>query len=106
MRSENFTMCEFKVINETDGTQLGEDILILSYTEDNELIFKDVLGMGEKLESALILDVNTMNQKCTVLQHPLVKDFIAIIRKINTKNLRKSEIENFQNKLNALKDAI
>ena len=47
-----------------------------------------------------------MNQKCTVLQHPLVKDFIAIIRKINTKNLRKSEIENFQNKLNALKDAI
>ena len=99
-------MCEFKVINETDGTQLGEDILLLSYTEDNELIFKDVLGMGEKLESALILDVNTMNQKCIVLQHPLVKDFISIIRKINTKNLRKSEIENFQNKLSALKDAI
>lgn len=99
-------MCEFKIINETDGTQLGEDILLLSYTEDNELIFKDVLGMGEKLESALILDVNTMNQKCIVLQHPLVKDFIAIIRKINTKNLRKSEIENFQKRLNALKESL
>ncbi len=51
-------MCEFKIINESDESQIAEDILVLFYTEDNELVFRDVLGMGEKLESALILDVN------------------------------------------------
>ena len=38
-------MCEFKIINETDGSQITEDILILSYTDDNELVLKDILGM-------------------------------------------------------------
>ena len=86
-------MCEFKIINKADGSQIAEDILILSYTEDNELVLKDVLGMGEKLDSALILDVNTLNQECFVLQHPLIKDFIAIIRKINADSVNKSDIE-------------
>ena len=96
-------MCEFKIINKNDGVQLGEDILILSYTEENELIFKDVLGMGEKLESALIMDVNTMNQKCVVLQHPLIKDFIGLIKKVSNKKITIGEIENFQNNLEELK---
>lgn len=94
-------MCEFKIINETDGSQIGEDILVLSYTENNELIFKDVLGMGEQLESALILDVNTLNQTCLVLQHPLIKDFINIIRNID---IKKSEIDDFQIKLEKIKN--
>jgi len=64
------------------------------------------LGMGEKLDSALILDVNTLNQKCFILQHPLIKDFIAIIRKINTNSVNKSEIEDFQTKLETLKNTI
>jgi len=96
-------MCEFKIINETDGSQIGEDILVLSYTENNELIFKDVLGMGEQLESALILDVNTLNQTCLVLQHPLIKDFINIIRNID---IKKSEIEDFQIKLEKIKNTL
>ena len=50
-------MCEFKIIKKNDGSQILEDIVILSYTEDSELLFKDVIGMGEILESALILDV-------------------------------------------------
>ncbi|KKM13854.1 hypothetical protein LCGC14_1712040 [marine sediment metagenome] len=99
-------MCEFKVINESDGSQIGEDILILSYTENNELIIKDVLGMGEKLESAMILDVNTVNQKCIVLQHPLVKDFIGLIKKVSNEKISIREIENFQNKLEELKQKI
>ncbi len=99
-------MCEFKIINKNDGAQLGEDILILSYTEENELIFRDVLGFGEKLESALIMDVNTVSQKCTVLQHPLVKDFIGLIKKISDEKISRKEIENFQNKLEELKPSV
>ena len=96
-------MCEFKIINESDESQIAKDILVLFYTEDNELVFRDVLGMGEKLESALILDVNTVNQKCVVLQHPLIKDFIGLIKKVSNEKITIREIENFQNKLNAFK---
>lgn len=97
-------MCEFKIINKTDGSQIGEDILILSYTDDNELIFKDVLGMGEKLDSALILEVNTLNQKCVILQHPLIKDFIGLIKNINDNNVKLEQIQNFQSKIEHIKD--
>ncbi|MFW9952754.1 MAG: hypothetical protein ACFFKA_21750 [Candidatus Thorarchaeota archaeon] len=55
-------MCEFKIIKKNTGSQILEDIVILSYTEDNELLFRDVIGMGETLNSALIVDVNTLNQ--------------------------------------------
>jgi len=99
-------MCEFKVIKKNDGSQILEDIVILSYTEDNELLFKDVIGMGEILKSALIVDVNTLNQTCVVLEHPLVRDFIGIVEKINNKTITKSEIENFENLLNDLKKNI
>ena len=96
-------MCEFKIIKKNDGSKILEDIVILSYTEDNELLFKDVLGTGEILKSALIVDVNTLNQTCVVLEHPLVRDFIGIIEKINNKTISKSEIENFESLLDALK---
>jgi len=77
-------MCEFKVIKKNDGSQILEDIVILSYTEDNELLFKDIIGMGEILKSALIVDVNTLNQTCN-------------------KTISKSEIENFEKLLDDLK---
>jgi len=99
-------MCEFKIINETDGSQIGEDVLILFYTDDNELVFKDVLGMGEKLESALILDVNTLNQTCIVLQHPLIKEFINLIKNITNNKVDSEQIENFQRSIEKIKQNI
>ncbi|MFX1302676.1 MAG: hypothetical protein ACFE9X_04875 [Promethearchaeota archaeon] len=99
-------MCEFKIINETDDSQIGEDILVLSYTENNELIFKDVLGMGEKLESALILDVNTLNQTCIVLQHPLIREFLDLIRSMDAQNVYKVKIEKFIKSLEDLKKTL
>jgi len=96
-------MCEFKIIKKNDGSQILEDVVILSYTEDNELLFKDVMGMGEVLKSALIVDVNTLNQTCVVLEHPLVRDFIGIVEKLNNKTISKSEIENFEKLLDKLK---
>jgi len=96
-------MCEFKIIKKNDGSQILEDIVVLSYNEDSELIFKDVIGMGEILESALILDVNTLNQTCVVLEHPLIKGFIDIIQKVNNKTISKSEIESFEKQLDDLK---
>ncbi len=99
-------MCEFKIIKKNDGSQILEDIVILSYTKNNELLFKDVLGMGESLDSALILSVNTLNQRCEILEHPLIKDFIKIIHDINGEQIKKSDIENFQKKLEELKETI
>ncbi len=96
-------MCEFKIINQTDGSQIAEDILILSYTENNELVLKDVLGMGEKLDSALILDVNTMNQNCVVIQHPLIKEFISLIRNLKDKKINLEQLENFKKSIDSLK---
>ena len=69
-------MCEFKIIKENDGSQILEDIVILSFSEDNDLVCKDILGLGEELESALILGVNTLNPECLILEHPLISDFI------------------------------
>ncbi|KKK48493.1 hypothetical protein LCGC14_3144550, partial [marine sediment metagenome] len=72
-------MCEFKIIKKNDGSQMLEDIVIISYDEKSELNLKDILGMGEIVTSALILDVNTLTQKCTIVEHPLIKDFISLI---------------------------
>ncbi len=99
-------MCEFKVIKKNDGSQILEDIVILSYTEDNELLFKDIIGMGEILKSALIVDVNTLNQTCVVLEHPLIQDFVGMIEKINSKTILKADIENFEKQLISLKENI
>ncbi len=99
-------MCEFKVIKKNDGSQILEDIVILSYTEDNELLFKDILGMGEILKSALIVDVNTLNQTCVVLEHPLIQNFVRMIEKINSKTILSEDIEKFEKKLTSLKERI
>jgi predicted RNA-binding protein len=99
-------MCEFKVIKKNDGSQILEDIVILSYTEDNELLFKDILGMGEILKSALLVDVNTLNQTCVVLEHPLIQDFVGMIEKINSKTISKEVIEKFEKQLVSLKESI
>ena len=97
-------MCEFKIIKKNDGSQILEDIVILSYTENNELLFKDILGIGEILKSALVVDVNTLNQTCVVLEHPLIQDFLMIVKKINDKTITKFDLENFQTKLDNIKN--
>ena len=96
-------MCEFKIIKQNDGLQILEDIVVLTYTDNNELLFKDILGMGEYLESALIMSVNTLNQQCIVLEHPIIKDFMKLLKKINTNELTNSDIEKFSNELTKLK---
>jgi len=99
-------LCEFKIIKQNDGSQILEDIVVISYTESNELLFKDILGIGEIIDSGLILDVNTLNQTCVVLEHPLVKDFVNLIKRANNNSLNKAEIENFQKKLDQLKETL
>ena len=96
-------MCEFKIIKKNDGSQIGEDIVIVSYSEDNELLFKDILGVGLTLESALVLDVNTLNQTLTILEHPIIKDFINLMNNLTGNKDKIQEIENFQAKLEDLK---
>lgn len=97
-------MCEFKIIKKNTGSQILEDIVVLSYTEDNELLFRDVIGMGETLNSALIVDVNTLNQTCIILEHPLVRDFIGILKKTYDRTISKTDVEDFQEQLNDLKE--
>lgn len=89
-------MCEFKIIKQNDGSRLAEDIVVIQYGGNNELLFKDILGMAEPLESALILDVNTMNQTTVVLEHPLVKDFIGLVKNLVDKKATAEQIEEFQ----------
>ena len=92
-------MCEFKIIKQNDGSQILEDIVVISYSENNELLFKDVLGMGESLDSALIKDVNTLNQKCEVVDHPIIKYFLGLLDKIVTKKLAEEDLESFNKEL-------
>jgi hypothetical protein len=99
-------LCEFKIIKQNDGSQILEDIVVLSYTENNELLFKDILGIGETLDSSLILDVNTLNQTCIVLEHPLVKGFINLIKKFHDNSLNKADVEEFQKNLEKLKKTL
>lgn len=96
-------MCEFKIIRKKDGSQILEDIVMLSYNENNELVLKDVIGMGETLDSALIFNINTMNQKCIILENPLIKDFISLINNLSENKSSKSEIDEIINKLETIK---
>ena len=99
-------MCEFKIIRKNDGSQIGEDITIIAYSESHELLLRDILGATIKLDSALIMEVNTLNKKTTVIEHPLIKDFIGLINNINNNTVTTSEINDFQQKINELKEAL
>ena len=92
-------MCEFKIIKQNDGSQILEDIVVISYSENNELLFKDVMGMGESLDSALIREVNTLNQKCVVVDHPIIKHFLGTLDKIVTKKLTEEDLESFNKEI-------
>ena len=99
-------MCEFKIIKKNDESQVAEEILALSYTQDNELVLKDILGMGAKLDSALIVDVNTLTQKCVVLEHPIVKDFLGLMNHVMEGKVTLEEIDKIQKGLDQLKETI
>ena len=96
-------MCEFKIIRKNDGSQILEDVVVLSYNENYELVCKDVLGIGETLKSTLILDVNTLNQTCMVLEHSLIGDFIKLLNSIDDNSATKEQIETLQNELERIK---
>ncbi|TFG06233.1 MAG: CooT family nickel-binding protein [Promethearchaeota archaeon] len=96
-------MCEFKIIRKNDGSQIMEDIVVVNYTDDHSLVLKDVLGMGEVLDSALILDVNTINQTLVVIEHPLIKQFLSLIKKLTDDHANNEEIDSLIEKLNEIK---
>ncbi|MFX1324057.1 MAG: hypothetical protein ACFE8N_03810 [Promethearchaeota archaeon] len=96
-------MCEFKIIRKNDESQIMEDIVILSYNEENELVLRDVIGMGDTLESALIINVNTMNQKCVILENPIIKNFINLLIKLNENKANLSDIDQIVKELELLK---
>ena len=99
-------MCEFKIIRKNDDSQLTEDIVIVNYTEDNELVLKDILGMAEILKSALILDVNTLNQTLVVVEHPIIHDFIGLMKNFADKDIVKDKIDSIITQLNELKNSL
>jgi len=97
-------MCEFKVMKQNNNTQIAEEILVLSYNENNELLLKDILGMGKKLDSALILDVNTLTQKCVILEHPLINEIIGLMKDMTNNSVTKDQIENVIKKFEDIKN--
>ena len=96
-------MCEFKIINQTDNTQLGEEIVVAHYSQNNQLLLKDILGTAITLESALILEVNTLNQTLTVVEHPLVKNFVEILKTLVENKENSEKINEFQKALDQVK---
>ena len=99
-------MCEFKIIKKNDGSQILEDIVVLSYTDTNQLVFRDVMGAGDTVSSALILDVNTLNQTCTIFEHELVKPFIDLMKQYESGKVSTADIEIFQEKVENIKNLL
>ncbi len=99
-------MCEFKIIDIEKDNQLEEEIVILSYSENNKLQLIDILGDSKELESALIYDVNTLDQTCKVFQHPIINPFIKLIKSINNENLDPIKIKEFHSILDSLEQDI
>lgn len=99
-------MCEFKIIKKNDGSQILEDIVVISYTEDNQLLFRDVMGVGDALPSALILDVNTLNQTCTIFEHELVKPFMELMMRFESGKVKSADIDSFQEMVEKIKKKI
>jgi hypothetical protein len=99
-------MCEFKIIKKNDGSQILEDIVVLSYTDDNQLLFRDVMGAGETLPSAIILDVNTLNQTCAIYEHALVNPFLELMMLFESEEITTEDIESFQKRLDKIKSEL
>ena len=97
-------MCEFKVLS--NGSQIMEDIVIVNYLDDNKLVLKDILGMAEILNSALISEVNTLNQTLVVVEHPLINEFIGLIKDMTDKNIAKEKIDRIITQLNEIKNSL
>jgi hypothetical protein len=96
-------MCEFKVKKVNDDAQLAEEVVVLGYNEKNELLLRDIIGGITKLDSALIYDVNTLNQTCELMNHPLIKQFLDLLKEIQDDALQNSTIEQMQHSLEQLK---
>lgn len=99
-------MCEFKILDLEKKTQLAEEIVVLSYSKQQNLQLMDILGISKELESALIYDVNTLDQTCKVLQHPIINPFIEIIENLNNRTLNETHINDFILKLESLKNEL
>ncbi|OYT30142.1 MAG: hypothetical protein B6U95_01310 [Thermofilum sp. ex4484_82] len=74
-------MCEFKILLEKEDKKekIAEDIIKISY-EDDVLSLYDVLGSRKPVENAIILKVDVGSEEVVVIEHPLIKDFIKLIR--------------------------
>lgn len=99
-------MCEFKVSDKRDGEQIAEEILVLSYSEEKKLQLRDILGISEEIDSGLIYDVNTLDQSCTIIQHPIIKPFLEFIDKLDRKNANPQDIDMLIHKLEELKKTL
>jgi predicted RNA-binding protein len=99
-------MCEFKIIKINDGTKILEDVVVLSYTDDHHLLFRDVMGAGETLRSAVIMDVNTLNQTCMVQEHELIQPFMELMAKFRDGKASSADIELLQKKLEECKETM
>ncbi|MHA1147152.1 MAG: hypothetical protein ACTSR8_02795 [Promethearchaeota archaeon] len=96
-------MCEFRIVRKNDGVQLGEEVVVAAYSENYELIFNDILGPNLSLESALIIDVNTLNQTLKVVEHPIIKDFLRLISNLVGHSATKDQVAHIQKQLDSLK---
>lgn len=96
-------MCEFTVKTRKNSSEVGEDIVILHYTDDEELLLKDIIGSGGKLDSALIYEVNTIDQFCTIIEDPLIKPFLKLIKDLQDTNATSNQIDQLINQLSAIK---
>ncbi|MFO8019896.1 MAG: hypothetical protein R6U96_14825 [Promethearchaeia archaeon] len=96
-------MCEFDVKKLNEEPKLAEDVVVLGYNEEKDLLLRDIIGGITKLDSALIYDVNTLNQTCRVLEHPLIRQFLNLLQEIEDDSLQNSTIEKIQQSLEELK---
>ena len=60
--------------------------------------------MVTSLDSALMLDVNTISQTTVILEHPLIKDFIGLLRNLVNKKATITQVEHLQSQLDELKN--
>ena len=96
-------MCEFKILDKKNGNQLAEEILVLSYSDDKTLQLRDILGVSEEIDSGLIYEVDTLETKCKIIRHPIVKPFLEFLDHLNQDEATVQDIENLITQLENLK---